>query len=118
MKNNMILSQLNMFFFLVCVLALYRVVTPMSILEQMPDLALQNSKLIKHANYPEEIQDVNNLIEKENINKRETIENPLNGNNEFLVTAESNNLVYRPLFVYRRVQHTKRRITMFNSFAG
>lgn len=27
-------------------------------------------------------------------------------------------MVYRPLFVYRRIQHSKRRITMYNSFAG
>lgn len=40
------------------------------------------------------------------------------GNKELIETAESSNLVYRPLFVYRKIQHSKRRITMFNSFAG
>lgn len=34
-------------------------------------------------------------------------------------TAQSrNNYVYRPLFVYRKIEHSKRRITMYNSFVG
>lgn len=38
---------------------------------------------------------------------------------ELISTAESNNnYVYRPLYVYRRIEHSKRRITMYNSFAG
>lgn len=37
---------------------------------------------------------------------------------DFISTAESNNYVYRPLYVYRRIEHSKRRITMYNSFAG
>lgn len=37
---------------------------------------------------------------------------------EVIVTAESNNLVYQPLYVYRRIEHSKRRINMFNAFAG
>lgn len=41
------------------------------------------------------------------------------GDAELISTAESNNkYVYRPLFVYRRIEHSKRRITMYNSFAG
>lgn len=38
-------------------------------------------------------------------------------NAESMFPAESN-YVYRPLFVYRRIEHSKRRITMYNSFAG
>lgn len=30
----------------------------------------------------------------------------------------SSSLVYRPLFVYRRIVHNKRRISMYNAFAG
>lgn len=33
-------------------------------------------------------------------------------------TAESRDFVYRPLYVYKRIHHSKRRITMFNAFAG
>lgn len=40
------------------------------------------------------------------------------GDAELISTAESNNYVYRPLYVYRRIEHSKRRITMYNSFAG
>lgn len=37
---------------------------------------------------------------------------------EDMETVESRNYVYKPLYVYRRVEHSKRRITMYNSFAG
>lgn len=37
---------------------------------------------------------------------------------EYMQTAASNNYVYRPLFVYRKIEHSKRRITMYNAFAG
>lgn len=44
-------------------------------------------------------------------------EKPIEANNtEMIETAES--VVYRPLFVYRRIEHHKRRINMFNAFAG
>ncbi|CAG5049132.1 unnamed protein product [Parnassius apollo] len=36
---------------------------------------------------------------------------------EVLETAGSSNYVYRPLFVYRKIEHSKRRITMYNAFA-
>lgn len=59
--------------------------------------------------------------DSEHIHKREAFDDSFNGNTdnkEAFQTSESNNLVYRPLFVYRRIQHSKRRITMYNSFAG
>lgn len=60
--------------------------------------------------------------ETNNVNKRDVIKDKINdssvANNEMIEAGESSNLVYRPLFVYRRIQHSKRRITMFNSFAG
>lgn len=37
-------------------------------------------------------------------------------NSEMIETAES--VVYRPLFVYRKIVHSKRRINMYNAFAG
>lgn len=40
-----------------------------------------------------------------------------NNENEIIATADSN-YVYRPLFTYRRIEHSKRRITMYNSFLG
>lgn len=48
------------------------------------------------------------------IKKRDNI-----GVNEDIDTAASNNnYEYRPLYVYRKIEHSKRRITMYNSFAG
>lgn len=37
---------------------------------------------------------------------------------EIVETAESENYVYRPLYVYRKIEHSKKRINMFNAFAG
>lgn len=37
---------------------------------------------------------------------------------ELMDTAASEYNVFRPLYVYRRIEHSKRRITMYNSFAG
>lgn len=51
------------------------------------------------------------------IDERE-IASHINDEYEEIKTAESRNYVYRPLYVYRKVEHSKRRITMYNSFAG
>lgn len=37
---------------------------------------------------------------------------------EIVETAESGNYVYRPLYVYRKIEHSKKRINMYNAFAG
>lgn len=37
---------------------------------------------------------------------------------EIVETAESENYVYRPLYVYRKIEHSKKRINMYNAFAG
>lgn len=37
---------------------------------------------------------------------------------EIMETAGSNNYVYRPLYVYRKIEHRKKRINMYNAFAG
>lgn len=37
---------------------------------------------------------------------------------EIVETAESDNYGYRPLYVYRKIEHSKRRINMYNAFAG
>lgn len=38
---------------------------------------------------------------------------------EVLETADSENeYVYRPLFSYRKIEHSRRRFNMYNSFAG
>lgn len=59
------------------------------------------------------------LVTKRDINEEDDNISDLNDNDkEIFEAAESSNLVYRPLFVYRKIQHSKRRITMFNSFAG
>lgn len=52
------------------------------------------------------------IEETQNENKRAIDRN----NTESIETAES--VVYRPLFVYRRIEHHKRRINMYNAFAG
>ena len=60
---------------------------------------------------PEEVLPLKYLIKREIQNE--------NDGKEMISTAESNNnYVYRPLFTYRRIEHSKRRITMYNSFLG
>lgn len=39
-------------------------------------------------------------------------------NKSEILNSAASNYVYRPLFVYRRIEHSKRRITMYNAFAG
>ncbi|KAJ2948472.1 hypothetical protein O0L34_g7720 [Tuta absoluta] len=45
--------------------------------------------------------------------KRENLEEE----GEMFEAAESN-YEYRPLFVYRRIEHSRKRMNMFNAFAG
>lgn len=52
----------------------------------------------------------------DNSNTLDNVENADKGVND-MITAESE-YVYQPLYVYRRIEHSKRRITMYNSFAG
>lgn len=59
----------------------------------------------------------NSNRKEENIDENLKADIKLNSK-ELLSTAESNGYVYRPLFLYRRIEHSKRRITMYNSFAG
>lgn len=98
-------------------LGVISVSSPLYILDAPTDLDIQGSNII--VSVPME-----NLIEDNvSINKREIIEesgDTNDANKEMFDTAESNNnnLVYRPLFTYRKIQHSRRRITMFNSFAG
>lgn len=81
-------------------------------------------KVVKYTNTSEE-QDVNipndarvDLAEQALGEKSD--ENLLNKvpDSEIVETAESDNYVYRPLYVYKKIEHSKRRINMYNAFAG
>lgn len=61
---------------------------------------------------------LNFKINETQIDNREVASGELDDGYQDIETAESRNYVYRPLYVYRRLEHSKRRITMYNSFAG
>lgn len=99
---------------------LLRVVLIIGILNVISTLnvpSTSNTKQLDVTNTTEET-----VSESDPINKRNAINDVVksmqNENKEEMAVAEDSNLVYRPLFVYRRIHHSKKRITMFNSFAG
>ncbi|PZC77884.1 hypothetical protein B5X24_HaOG202765 [Helicoverpa armigera] len=95
--------------------AIFGMVSSLSILQQ-DDLNISNMPMLEN-----NVKTSDDVV-KETEFKRNVIEDDIdNGNDEnkeLIEEAASSNLVYRPLFVYRKIQHSKRRITMFNSFAG
>lgn len=88
-------------------------------------------KVIKDFNSVDE-QDVNipddtKVVLAENVLNESNNEIPLDNkvpdlkvqtDAEIVETAESDNYVYRPLYVYRKIEHRKKRINMYNAFAG
>ena len=91
-------------------------VTSDSFVQKDNELGITNMTKIEENDKPVD------MIQQETKSKRNAVVDDINdvndGNKELIETAESSNLVYRPLFVYRKIQHSKRRITMYNSFAG
>lgn len=76
-------------------------------------------------NIPNDIYETKNDLTKHVHDKRSdksvlVNEVPVNlqADSEILETAESNNYVYKPLYVYRKIEHSRRRINMYNAFAG
>lgn len=98
--------------------AVLDIVSSLSVLQKDTGLVFPNIAMIEDNAKTSE----DTAKETNNVNRRDVIKDKINdssvANNEMIEAAESSNLVYRPLFVYRRIQHSKRRITMFNSFAG
>lgn len=71
--------------------------------------------------YYEEGADMGKSIDtkrnEKDLDKNEELAKPIKVNDDSdLFVAESQ--VYRPLFVYRKIEHSRRRINMYNAFAG
>lgn len=111
-EKNLILFVFTMLIIVVTlVVGVVNLVSSLSIVQKDNEVGITNITMLEeNAKIPD------NMVKERESKRDQNDENE--ENKELVEAAESNNLEYRPLFVYRRIQHTKRRITMYNSFAG
>lgn len=66
----------------------------------------------------DEIKELNGKNSSESEEDEKVIIDKRSDDEMFIAAESDNEYVYKPLFTYRRIEHTKRRINMYNAFAG
>lgn len=107
-------------FFLLLLIATFAKISALNVVKGLDTVAEQE------VNIPDDIYETKMNLAKRVLDKssdKHVLDNEVpdlkvQTDSEVLEIAESNNYVYRPLYVYRKIEHSRKRFNMYNAFAG